>query len=334
MEVLRGLVGVVGHVALVRAALEQLGARGRPEPVGEPQGARVLRCGLAVGAGRGGAFGRGGREAQHGVAVPGALGVVGEASRIGVAGERGERPAVKLDALVGNERFFDDHVREAVPERHARAGRAEHAARQALLEVLHRVARERLEQRQVDRPGHDRGRVEHPSCRGAQRLDAGEHGVADRGGQLDAARGERLGHEERVAGRPAMQLGGVDAVRRGELRDGLDRQRREPQPVGRVAARELAERDPQRVGAVELVVAVAGDEQRRDGRDATAEQAEHVERRLVGPVHVLEHDDRRLPLGELAQERRGDRVGRSAVGDGFRELAAGDRGDVGQRSER
>ena len=225
-------------------------------------------------------------------------------------------------------------MREIVPERHARAGGPEHAARQALLEVLDGVAGERLEQRQVDGPGHDRGGVEHLPRRRAQRLDAGEHGVADRRGQLDAARGERLGHEERVPGRPAVQLGGVDAVRRGELRDGLDRQRREPQPVGRVAARELAERDPQRVGAVELVVAVAGDEQRRDGRDAAAEQAQHVERRLVGPVHVLEHDDRRLAAGQLAQQRRGDRVGGGAVGDGLRELAAGDRGDVGQRSER
>ncbi len=38
--------------------------------------------------------------------------------------------------------------------------------------------------------------------------------------------------------------------------------------------------------------------------------------------------------GEVAQERGGDRVGRTAVGDHVRELAARDLGDVHQRAER
>jgi hypothetical protein len=70
-----------------------------------------------------------------------------------------------------------------------------------------------------------------------------------------------------------VQLGGVDAMRRRELRKRLDGQGREAQPVGDMSAGELAERDAQRIAAVELVVAVARDQQRRDGRDAPAEQA-------------------------------------------------------------
>jgi hypothetical protein len=168
--------------------------------------------------------------------------------------------------------------------------------------------------------------------RRGQRPDAGEDGVAHRRGQLDAAGGERLGHEERVAGGPAMQRGGIDAVRRGQLGHRRERQRQQPQAVGRPLARQLTQRHAQRVPTVQLVVAVAGDQQRRDARDPPAAQPQHVERRLVGPVHVLEHDDRRP--AQLAQERRGHDVRRCALRHRRGELAAGDRADVLQGTQR
>ena len=292
------LARLVGDVALVRTALEQGGTRRGLQLGPVAQGARVLGGGLPVGAGHRRPLGRGGREAQHGAGVVRALGVVGEARGV-VAGERGQRLAVQRQPNVGRQRLLDDHAREIVPECQHRPGRAEHAARQALLEMARGLAGQRFEQRQLDRPGHDRGGVEQPPRRSAERRHAREHGVAHRRRQLEAAGGERLGHEERVARRPAVQLGGVDVVRRRQLGDGLQRQRLEPQ-AGRLAACELAERDAQRMPAVELVVAVAGHEQRGHGRDAAAQQPQHVERRGVGPVHVLEHDDRRDVPGEVA----------------------------------
>ena len=131
-----------------------------------------------------------------------------------------------------------------------------------------------------------------------------------------------------------MQLAGVDPVRLGQLGHGLQRQRHQAEPVGRLAPGELAERDPQRMGAVELVVAVARDDEGGHGRDAAAEQAKDVERRVVGPVHVLEDHDRRQLPGEVTQDGGGHRVRRGAVGHQVGELAAGDRGDVHQRAER
>ena len=230
------LSGLVGDEALARAAGQQRGARRGLQARAEAQGARVLRGGLAMGAGGRCALGGGGREAQDGAGVAGSLGVIGKPRKIGVAErvgrERLERAAMQRHPQVGRERLLDGHAREVVPEGDTGARRPEHAARQALLEVAGGVAGERLEQRQLDGPAHDRGGVEQPPRRRAQRRDAGEHGIAHRRGQLEAAGGERLGDEERVAGRAPVQLGGVDAVRLGQLGDGLLRQRLEPQPIG------------------------------------------------------------------------------------------------------
>ena len=56
--------------------------------------------------------------------------------------------------------------------------------------------------------------------------------------------------------------------------------------------------------AIELVVAVAGEHERGNGLDLAREQPQHVERRLVGPVEVLEHEDRRAAPAQLADQRR------------------------------
>ena len=69
---------------------------------------------------------------------------------------------------------------------------------------------------------------------GAQARRAGEDRVADGRRDLAIAAGEHLGEEERVARRAAVELVGVDAVRLGELRDGVGRQPRE------LAARDAA----------------------------------------------------------------------------------------------
>ena len=56
-------------------------------------------------------------------------------------------------------------------------------------------------------------------------------------------------------------------------------------------------------GPAQLVGAVGDDHERAELLDASPEHAEDVERRLVGPVHVLEHDDRRGARAQLVQER-------------------------------
>jgi hypothetical protein len=85
---------------------------------------------------------------------------------------------------------------------------------------------------------------------------------------------------------------------------------------------------------LELVVAIGGDDERGRRVDLAGQQAHDVETGLVGPVEVLEHEDRRRAVGELAQQRGRDLVRRRGAGRDLREVAADLLGDVEQRAER
>jgi hypothetical protein len=115
---------LVGQVARVGAALQQLRALGARQPIAEPEGPRVLRRRLAVGAERGRVGGGRGSEAQDRFGVAGGLGVVREPGQVGRAarwvGERRQRPAVQDQLAVRRHRFLDGESGELVPERNAR----------------------------------------------------------------------------------------------------------------------------------------------------------------------------------------------------------------------
>ena len=99
------------------------------------------------------------------------------------------------------------------------------------------------------------------------------------------------------------------------------------------SARKLAQHNPQRMCAVKLV-SVGGDEQRRETLDAPPEQPQNIECRLVGPMNILEHDNRRRPPARLVHQHSRN-VGRPrAAVERAGELAACELRDVEQRSER
>jgi hypothetical protein len=131
-----------------------------------------------------------------------------------------------------------------------------------------------------------------------------------------------------------VKLVGVDAVRGGQLADGLLGERRDREPRHSARRGQLSEHERERVDAVELVVAVAGEDEGGHALDLAGQQAQHVERRLVGPVEVLEHEHGRAPPGQLPHERAGDLVRPGFPGDELLELAAGQLRDVEERSER
>ena len=277
------------------------------------------------------------REAQHGLAVTRRLGVVGEPREVdlppGRAGERGQGAPMERERAVRRQRLLDGDAGDLVAERDGAARRAQHPGGEALLEVAELAACQLLQQPELGPRRRDRNRVEQRAGARAETGGARQHGVADAVGHRGAARRERLGDEERVAGRAAVELLRVDAVQTRERGDRPRRQRREREP-GQRRLRQLAERDAQRVVALELVVAVGDRDERRHRRDPACEQAEQVERRLVGPVQVLEHDDRWRAPPQLV-EQRGQHVARpGAALDEVGQLAACLGGDVEQRPER
>jgi hypothetical protein len=278
----RGVV-LVGQVAGVGASLEQLRALGHGQPVAEAEGARALRGRLAVGAEPGRAGGGRRRVAQDRAGAAGGLGMVGEPRQVeraaGWVGERRHRPAVQAGLAVRWHRLLHGEPGQLVPERHARRLGDEHAGRQALVQLAGRVAGDRLQQPGLGVRRHDRDRFQERRSRRAEPRGTGEDRVPDHVRDPVHAGAERLDHEERVAGGLAVELAGVDAVRLGEPRHHLGREPGEPHPPDRPAPRQVAEHDPQRMRPVELVVAVAGDHQRRHRLDPAGEQPQDVEGR-------------------------------------------------------
>jgi hypothetical protein len=65
-------------------------------------------------------------------------------------------------------------------------------------------------------------------------------------------------------------------------------------PIDSCGVRKVAESDPQRVVALELVVPVRHEQQATGSFQPPAQQPDDVQRRLVGPMDVLHDDDERL----------------------------------------
>ena len=150
--------------------------------------------------------------------------------------------------------------------------------------------------------------------------------------------GEDLRDEERVAGRAFVEVAAVVGVRVPDERGDRDAGEGRQGDPRRTLARQLPERDPQRMRPVELVVTVGGDDEGREVVEPAGQEPEDVEGGGVGPVEVLEDEDRRgqaVRAGlDRARQRVDDLRGRRLLGDEHREVAAGLLGDVGERPER
>ena len=332
------LVAVVGEEGAAEAALEEHDAFLRRQIHRKAQGTRVLSRRLAMGADRVRARGGLGREPQHGARVTGGLGVVREPRGLRSAdrrrGERRQGGPVQRRPAVRRQRLLDRHPRQLVAEGDAVGRRGQHPRAEALVEAGELVlAGQRVEQPQL-RVGLGHGdRAEQRRGRRAQARGAGQDRVADRRRDVAIATGQHLGQEERVARRPAVELPRVDAVRLGELRDGIEREPRQLAAGDPLRRGQLAEHDPQGVAKLELVVAIGGDDQRRRRVHLAREESQDVEGRLVGPVQVLEDEHGRRAARELAQQGGRDLVRVRPTRGHACQLAAGVLGDVEQRTQ-
>ena len=138
--------------------------------------------------------------------------------------------------------------------------------------------------------------------------DPGQHGVPDRRRHLAGGRREHLGHQERVAGRGGGHRRRVDAGLGGQHRDRRVGESGQLQPDHRGAG-QAADHPPERVIGAQLLLPIGDHQQCRQLRHPAGQRPQHVQGRLVGPVRVLDHDDRG-PLGEghLGQQRLEQRV--------------------------
>jgi hypothetical protein len=76
----------------------------------------------------------------------------------------------------------------------------------------------------------------------------------------------------------------------------LDGQRREGDTLASLGSRQAAKDDPERMTRIDFIVPIGDQDERARHSDATPEQAQEIERRLVRPVHVLQHQHRRFTL--------------------------------------
>ena len=84
----------------------------------------------------------------------------------------------------------------------------------------------------------------------------------------------------------------------------------------------------------ELIVPICGNHQRRHDLGTPPEHGHDIERCLVRPVQILDHDDRGANGGQFVAKRREAAGGALTSRDGLGKRTTHDRGDVNERSER
>ena len=287
--------------------LQQLGQPPVRQPAGEAQGRGVVVDRLTVGAERGGPLGGRGGVLQHGRRHARLLGVVGQPRRVvpGRHHQVGQDLAVQLDAAAGGDGPLHRQAGQLVAEAQAAALAAEHPGGDALVDGRRVGPGDRLQERQLDAVGHDRGGVERAAGHRREPAGAGEHGVAHGRRHLPAGGAEHLGDEERVAAGGLVEAVGVDPPRAGQGGHGLPGQRRELEAAHPPGGGQVADDHAQRVPGPELVVAVGHHHHRRRAGHPAADEHEQVQGGLVGPVGVLDHRHHRPATGvEQVQEAR------------------------------
>ncbi len=190
------------------------------------------------------------------------------------------------------------------------------------------------EQGDVDLSRHDRDRLQNSLGGRRQCVDPGQNGVPYGRGHRHPRRGQHLGDVERVTARPLEEDGGVLGA--GELRDRLAAQ---GWHLETEHTRMGGERPERRLQFARLIP--IGDQDDRPGAaDAAAQEQDQVAGRVVGPMQILDHDERRLaeqtqePLEQLVagnvlggqcghrRDRSGDVVNWTERGRGAQRVAA------------
>ncbi len=209
--------------------------------------------------------------------------------------------------------FLDGHPSQLVPKRDAVRDRLEHACGQALVQPGRHLPDHAFEQPELRSGRHDRHGLQHGDSGVRKPRDAREHRVAHHGRDGRPRCGRHFGHEERVAAGGTVQPVGVNPGRRGHDTHGLAGERLGGEPAHRARGTELAEQATQWMGPFELVIAIRRNNERRNHLNASAEDTDHIQRRLVGPMEILQDPDRARLALRLTVQPRGDLVRLAAM---------------------
>ena len=337
LERIDGLLDLVREVALVPRPLEQRCELRRGQIPRVAQRAQILRGRLAMRSLRRRTRAGGRRVLQGRRRVAGGLRVMCQLRRVGCAlgrlAQGLEHPPVQQNATARAHGLLDGESSQLVAERHRATLAVQHACLQARIEVHDLIRHDLVEQPQLRRGGHHRDCLQHASRGRAETGHAAEHGVSHGRRYLRPPSGQHLRHEERIAGRPHVELVGVDPVRLGELRDGCAGERWKTHAHDALGGAELTDDETQWVRRVKLVLAIRDDDQGAQRLGAPGEQAQDVEGRLVRAVDILEDRDRRAPRLQFLRKRDEDRVRFLALVNRGQECSLCGRGDVDQRAQ-
>jgi hypothetical protein len=294
-----------------------------------PHHRRVVRERLPVGGG-GGGLPRGGRaRRQDRVQVARLHGVVHEQREIGVVAVAQCRSGgpVELDTADQRQAALDRAAGQLVPEGD---GAVDDGDDPAPLRLGERVqpAEERGGELEVGVGGHHGELFERPLRGGVELVQPRQHGVHHGGGHVRVRRREHLGDEERVAARARQH--GLDGVapERGDPR-GREAGERDP---GRGRPGEVAEQRLQGMPRRDVVRTAGEHDERVHAVQPPRELAQRVEGGVVGPVHVLDQQERR-PLAREAGQQRLQQVVAGAVGERGPQRRWAVPGDVAQGAE-
>ena len=279
-----GVIEPVDRVGGGRQLFERRRPLVRGQPVEERRRAAVVGVRLAVRVDRRRAPRRHERIVGDDALGARRFGVVDDVGRVGV-GRQERRKDLGVEPPSGRDRDArpDRVARELVAELHVPRVNLEQRPALRLLRSRRPVGQDGVEHGGGDTVRDDRDELDEPPFVVGEPGEASTDGVRNRTGQLvGRAGGEQLRDVERVApGRGVDVVGTVAGERRdrarGERLELEHRRRRGENGVYRMARRRLT-------------VPAREQEQHRERADAAREQGDHIQRRLVGPVHVLEHE--------------------------------------------
>jgi len=299
----RGTLGLVAVVGLLGQQLERRGTLPHREQVLVLEHADQQRLRFAMRARRDRVVSRVEPVSHDRIGVAGRPGVMRQSSRTRLAArERAQHGPVEVPAPRSREGFLNRPPRQLVTEADQVVVDGEQATAFALGEPgMERLSRRcaLLQERQRGTGGEHAHQLRHRPRRVGEARGTRENRVPHTRGRAARATGQRLANEERVAARDRAQRRRID-LRAREQSDRLDAQALQLQPL-RATSRRRGQRPTQRMVGADLIVAERHHEQRRHGLDAPGDVREHVDRRLVGPMRVLDDADRGTRTAQLVE---------------------------------